>query len=281
MTRILIYTDLDGTLLDHHSYSHAPADALLAQLERDGIPVIPCTSKTRAELLPLREELHNRHPFIVENGAAVIVPRNYFERRPAGLEAAGDFLIKRFVEPRSHWLQLIGDVAEAFRGQFRGFSAMDEHSIVALTGLDAAAAARAAQREFGEPIHWTGDADQRQAFISAIESAGAQVLQGGRFMHVSGKCDKGSALRWLNHAYAEADGEPPVSIAVGDSHNDIAMLEAAEHALIVRSPAHPPPELSRNDKLTISEAFGPQGWDEGVRRILTKLKKSPEETRHG
>jgi len=272
MTRVIVYTDLDGTLLDHDSYAHAPADALLAELEQDGIPVIPCTSKTRAELLPLREELHNRHPFIVENGAAVIVPRDYFERRPAGLEPAGDYLLKRFVEPRSHWLQLIAEVAEAFRGQFRGFSSMDEHTIVALTGLDAASAARAAQREFGEPIHWTGDADQRQAFVSSIEAAGARVLQGGRFMHVSGECDKGSALRWLNQAYAEAGGEVPVSIASGDSHNDIAMLEVADHALVVRSPAHPPPQPARSDNLIISDAFGPQGWDEGIRKILKKLK---------
>jgi hydroxymethylpyrimidine pyrophosphatase-like HAD family hydrolase len=66
MSSIVIYTDLDGSLLDHHSYSHAAADALLAELETQGIPVIPVSSKTRAELLQLRRQLDNRHPFIVD-----------------------------------------------------------------------------------------------------------------------------------------------------------------------------------------------------------------------
>ena len=42
----LIFTDLDGSLLDHHSYSFAPAVPLLAELDALGIPVIPITGKT-------------------------------------------------------------------------------------------------------------------------------------------------------------------------------------------------------------------------------------------
>jgi predicted mannosyl-3-phosphoglycerate phosphatase (HAD superfamily) len=50
----LIFTDLDGSLLDHHTYSFAPAANYLDRLETQGIPVIPITSKTRAEVLVLR-----------------------------------------------------------------------------------------------------------------------------------------------------------------------------------------------------------------------------------
>ena len=73
----LIFTDMDGSLLDHHSYSFKPAVEMLDKLEIQGIPVIPITSKTKAELLPLRKQLNNSHPFIVENGAAIYIPRNY------------------------------------------------------------------------------------------------------------------------------------------------------------------------------------------------------------
>ena len=90
-------------------------------------------------------------------------------------------------------------------------------------------------------------------------------------MHVSGDCDKGRALLWLNAQYAKALGEMPVSIAIGDSHNDAAMLEAADHAIIIRSPSHAPPGLSRGEGVLVTQGTGPVGWDEGVRKILETI----------
>lgn len=267
---IAIYTDLDGTLLDHDTYSHAAADGLLAELEQRGIPVIPCTSKTRAELLPLRRSLHNRHPFIVENGAAVVIPKGYFTEPRDDREDDGDWRVKRFSAPRSHWLDVLDSVAAPFAGEFTPFSAMSIDDVCELTGLDHDAATLAMQREYGEPVHWHGDAARRETFIQAVQAAGANVLQGGRFLHLGGDCDKGRALRWLNDRYA-AGTAAPISIAAGDSHNDIAMLEAADHALIVRSPAHPPPPLQRSDNVSITDAYGPAGWAAGLRQLIDRL----------
>ena len=80
----LIFTDLDGSLLDHNTYSFAPAAELLLELEQQQIPVIPVTSKTRAEVMALRQTLHNEHPFIIENGAAICIPKQYFPNCPEG-----------------------------------------------------------------------------------------------------------------------------------------------------------------------------------------------------
>lgn len=271
--RLLIYTDLDGTLLDHHSYSHAPADALLAELEQAQIPVIPCTSKTRAELLHLRESLHNRHPFIIENGAAVCLPAGYLQHPPDDCESTGELLIKPFVAPRAHWLAMLDRIRPAYP-DCRGFSEMDLSQIVALTGLSKQQAGRAAQREYGEPIHCPGPADQCQRLIAELHAAGGRVLTGGRFLHLSGHCDKGKALRWLNRQFATEWGVQPISIALGDSPNDSAMLEAADHAIIVRSPAHPPPRLSRSGSTLVTRATGPEGWVEGLRLVIDRIHAS-------
>jgi len=104
MTKLVIYTDLDGSLLDHDSYSHAAADALLAELEVHGVPVIIASSKTRSEQIALRNELSNHHPFIVENGAAVFIPVHYFETQPSGTVHENGYWVKRFSLPRHHWL---------------------------------------------------------------------------------------------------------------------------------------------------------------------------------
>ena len=74
MTRLLVVTDLDGTLLDHETYSYAEAAPALAELRRRGIPLVLASSKTRAEMELLHAELGLSDPFICENGAAICTP---------------------------------------------------------------------------------------------------------------------------------------------------------------------------------------------------------------
>lgn len=280
MSQIVIYTDLDGSLLDHDSYSHAAADALLAELETLAIPVIPVSSKTRAEIQVLREELGNNHPFIAENGAAVFVPSGYFDARPPATQQKENFDVREFSLPRGYWLETLASVAVDFRDDYKGFEELSIDDIVELTGLARDDAERAAEREYGEPVRWHGSEENKASFISRMEQHGATILQGGRFMHISGDCDKGRALLWLNAQFARQwGGKTPVSIAIGDSHNDAAMLEAADHALIIRSPSHEPPQLCRTDYVLLSEGTGPVGWNEGVRTILEKIETT--EPTHG
>lgn len=273
---LLIFTDMDGSLLDHYSYSHAAAAPLLQQLEQNRIPVIPATSKTRAELLVLRKKLNNQHPFIVENGAAVFIPEGYFSTPPADTQAMDGFLVKSFCQPRKHWQAMIAPQRQTLPGAFSTFADSSVETITGLTGLNPADARLAMQREYGEPVQWLGDTTQRNQFIDALEQAGARVLVGGRFMHVSGDTDKGKALQWLSQQYRlQPDSNDCYSIAIGDSQNDIAMLEAADHALVIRSPAHQPPVLSRTNDVLISQQQGPAGWSEGLQSIIASLPFNP------
>ena len=271
MTRKIVYTDLDGTLLDHQTYSWQAAAAMLARLHEADIPVVPCTSKTRAELLPLREELALDTPFIIENGAAVLLPKAMDPGGDAALTLRDGFWVRELVPPRAQWLALI-QAAYADVGKVaRGFSEMSSDEIAAITGLNAAMAERAASREYGEPLQWLVPPKERVAFRDYIECHGGVVLQGGRFAHVSGGSDKGRALLWLQGYFHHQWGECPISIAAGDSHNDIAMLETADWALLVRSPSHQPPELMRKSRVLVSDALGPAGWAEGLAQILAKI----------
>jgi len=266
---VLIFTDMDGTLLVHHSYSHAAADNLLQRLEDEKIPVIPATSKTASELLQLRDELNNRHPFIAENGAAIYIPEHYFEHAPKETHLKNGFHIKAFTQPRSYWQSLITPLQDEFAGSFSSFEQLGVSGVMELTGLDEACATLAAKREYGEPIAWLGTAEKKQAFIQRLRELGAEVLQGGRFIHVSGRCDKGQALKWLTDCYQQSTPELTFSrMAIGDSHNDIAMLEAANMAVIVRSPVHDMPSLKQQQRCYRSKNTGPEGWVEGVENML-------------
>ena len=67
----VIYTDLDGTLLDHDTYSAEAARSVLERVGAGGIPIVPATSKTYSEVLEFRSSMNLTHGFIVENGAAL------------------------------------------------------------------------------------------------------------------------------------------------------------------------------------------------------------------
>ena len=69
MARPLVFTDLDGTLLDHHTYRFDEAAEMLEYLKARDIPLIIVTSKTRPEVLKLQQKLGIRAPFIVERAA--------------------------------------------------------------------------------------------------------------------------------------------------------------------------------------------------------------------
>jgi predicted mannosyl-3-phosphoglycerate phosphatase (HAD superfamily) len=138
-----------------------------------------------------------------------------------------------------------------------------------VTGLSLVQAQQANQREYGEPISWLGIDGAKANFVQWLEGKGGHVLQGGRFLHLGGLCDKGRALAWLSEEYRKQAGSKDFkSIAIGDSNNDVAMLEKADLALIIRSPVHAPPKLKRLRGFFTSEEFGPRGWNSGLRKIL-------------
>lgn len=270
---------MDGSLLDHYSYSHAAADDLLTTLNALGIPVIANTSKTRAEIEQLRLELKNHHPFIAENGAAVFLPKDVFERQPVDTTSQGDYWVKAFSKPRAHWQKLIADIESAFPNSFRTFEHAGIDGIIEMTGLDHSKALLAANREYGEPLKWLGSEEQSEQFFDLLRQRGAQILRGGRFIHVSDICDKGTALKWLAEQYASLNRNATAYqiLAVGDSQNDVAMLDEAKYAVIVKSPTHTAPKLHTEEDKTAhgrlyhTRACGPQGWVEGVSKLMYQL----------
>jgi len=269
LKNVLVFSDLDGTLLDHHTYSFAPALPMLQKLHSMHIPVIPNTSKTFAELTELRQEIGLDGPFIVENGAAVYIPIDYFQNQPSDTTTKNGFWVKEFSKPRDHWLSLLEKLKGRFVGEFNHFSNMSNKEIIAATGLSAKQARLATTREYGEPILWLGTESSKDAFILAIKSLGSTPLQGGRFLHLCGECDKGKALLWLTKIFEIQQGKQQcTSIALGDGHNDIAMLEDSDIAVRILSPANLPPTLTRQTKVYTSQAFGPSGWAECLEQII-------------
>jgi len=274
-TQRLIFTDLDGTLLDHNTYRHDAATVLLDKLNQIGIPVIPISSKTFAEILPLREKINNQHPFITENGAGIYIPKGYFENYDGNNNhsTAQDFLTISASRPRATWLKMLTEQASDFTTEYQTFHALNKlegpEAISRVSGLSIDQSVLANQREFSETVVWLSTDSRKKAFIKVMSAAGAKVHQGGRFLSITDQIDKGAALKCLTSIYAQQSNiKSCETLAIGDGNNDISMLEVADSALIIRSPHHRPPVLKRTEKVSTSLKNGPEGWVAGVTRWL-------------
>jgi len=266
---LLVFSDLDGSLLDHHDYSFEAALPVLDTLRQRDIPLVLASSKTCEEMLELREMLGNHHPFIVENGAAIYVPLDYFPREPAPSVLRDDYRVFEMAPARERWLAELALLQQEFPGQYESFHDAGVAGIAAMTGLSESQARAASRRCYSEPVRWLGAPEDEARFIQRLQQAGATVARGGRFLSVSGDCDKGRALAWLRNLYREANPAGAVAdLAVGDSDNDRHMLEAAGTALLIRSPVHGFPVLARDEGVIFSDRFGPEGWAEGVAQWL-------------
>ena len=265
----VIFTDLDGTLLDHYTYKTDAAEETLAILKSQRIPVVLNSSKTQQEMLLIREQLALDSPFIIENGAAIYIPVGYFEVQPQDTKLENGFWVKSFCQPKDYWLSLLNEHATTYSNDFQGFSQLTNAQLADLTGLPIDKATMAKQRQYSEPLNWLGTDQSKVEFINLMQSLGATILQGGRFLHVSGECDKRLAQKWLTTQYQQqAPQKQIITIALGDSNNDSAMLEEATIAIQIHSPVHEFPQLNRKHQVYQSRLDGPAGWAETINDVL-------------
>lgn len=254
MNRLLIFSDLDGTLLDHHSYSYAPAEMVLAVLRGLGYPLVLASSKTRREIEVIHTELQLVAPFISENGAAV-----YWRDD-------GQWQSRVFSMPRAEVLAVLDELRRTYCYRFRGFNDCTLAQIIELTGLSPAHAKLAIAREYTEPLLWEDTPQRLQLFQQQLMKRGLRSVRGGRFVTVMGQFDKCTAMRWLIENYRQQGSWK--TVALGDSPNDEAMLQTADIAVVVRS--------ARSEQLVIGKPAvvirttrpGPEGWAEAMQKIL-------------
>lgn len=252
---LIIFTDLDGTLLDHDNYAWTAASPALEQLKNQRIPLILTTSKTLAEVSLLAHELHNYYPCIVENGAGIAWP----------LKSELDYEFEALGVERDQLLEVLTPLHQEF--EFRSCIEMSIQEFVDLTGLEYSEAERAMQRNFSEPFIWSDDQKKLDVFTMRVESRGLNLLKGGRFFHLIGKVDKGIAMDRVTQVWAE-NGRAGTTLALGDSQNDVAMLQRADRAVVVRSAHQKPPEFIPNGQRIVTEKIGPEGWNDAVLSLL-------------
>lgn len=253
---LLVFSDLDGTLIDHHSYSAAPAAPALSKLKTCGAGLIMASSKTAPEIAVIRQALGwDDWPAIVENGAGLL---------PADDSAAQDQTQYQSLREK------LDRLPKDLRQHFRGFGDMTVDDVAVATGLPHQSASLAKDRAYSEPGEWTGTDSQRQRFLTQLAKEGISAREGGRFLTLSFGKSKADQMASLIAHY-----RPTHTIALGDAPNDIEMLEAADHGVIIANPHRAPLRPLASEaagRITRTTDAGPEGWNIAILGLLQTLK---------
>ena len=263
MPQTVIFTDLDGTLLDRHTYSFAKARKALNEIRKMKIPLVLCSSKTKAEIEIYRRKLHNNDPFVPEDGSAIYIPENYFSFKFPHDRKEGRYKVIELGMP-VHYILHFNRFLK-FRGiDFIGFNDVTPEYIQAVTNLPKREAVLTKKRSYSEPLILL-DKKHEKSLRKIAAQHSLNVLRTGRYFVIVGNTSKGKAIGKLISLFRKKYGKVR-SVAFGNSENDFEMLRTVDEGFIVRK-SDGRFEASSFRK---ADGIGPEGFNAEVNRMIER-----------
>ena len=250
---LVIFTDLDGTLLEEDGSLSPDASAALGALRVRGVRVVPLTSKTRLELARWLEELGGEGWGAFENGAGLITP--------GGVEVLPGAL------PVDRLRGILRDVREETCLAIRSVEEMPDEELAERTSLPLTKIPLVRAREFDLPFCAPDGAEE--AISRALANRpGARLTKGDRFLHLIGRHDKADAVRRLVELL-----RPSRTIGLGDAPNDATFLSIVDHPVLVPRKAGVDGALrAALPDAAVASAPAGKGWSAAVRALVVDEK---------
>lgn len=256
MTQLIIFTDLDGTLLEYKTYSYTPAKPALQNIHKKNIPLIFSTSKTRLEIEYWQKKLNIHHPFISENGGGLFIPKDYFSFNYDYHKSINNFKVIEFGIPYTTLLGTIKKLQKHFH--LRSFADMTPEELSHEAGLSIEQAVMALQRDYEVPFQLLNITEKKD-ILNMISKQNLSVMIGGKYIHLMGNQTKGAAVTHLLKLYSQQF--PSIkTIAIGDTHNDFSMLNVVDIPYLVQQPDG----SYITDDYHHAKGIGPTGWYSAV-----------------
>jgi len=265
----LIFSDLDGTLLDEDTYSFKEAKAAINFLKNRDIPLILCSSKTRFEIEIYSKKMGlSLYPFISENGGAIFIPKQTLNLTDFNYKFIDGYQTIELGAPYKFIKKCFQQIKKDLNLSIKGFSEMKVEEIVSLTNLSLMEAKLAQRREYSEPFIYKDDPDKLPLLKRAISEFRLNLTRGGRFYTLMAGNDKGKAVQILIRLYQQTFPDRSiVSVGLGDSLNDVPMLLQVDKPVVIKRKREGHLKYDfKNAYLT--QAPGPQGWAEAIFKIL-------------
>ncbi|TWT92421.1 HAD-IIB family hydrolase [Stieleria varia] len=276
--RLMIFTDLDGCLLNKHDYDWQPAKSSLLELRKRQIPVVLNSSKTVPEMIALSGELGLQGNTLISENGSVICWGNDVTSTPSSpstLQSTSQTdhptdETEVIGASRTDILSLLDGMKRSFR--FRSFADMGVSGVALETQLSAEKAALALKRRGTEPLLWDDSDEHRVEFERQLVAHNLTLTKGGRFWHVAGRTSKGIAMQRVIAKFSK-ENERLITAAIGDSPIDQSMLDAADVPIGIPTANGLGVNIDGQRGIVATEQ-GAAGWAQAITELLSRIDGS-------
>ena len=262
-SNILLFTDLDGTLLNKNTFEFKAALNLIKNCISKGINIIPNSSKTDLELDEICENLEIPKVYISENGSFIyglnFLSENLNEKVYLSRDKA--VIFKNFSDNINVKLQKKCLILENETLQNQ----------IEILGLPQNKISKAMNRKFSMPFIFLGNKEEEVELKNNVKKHGLNIQFGGRVLSLGDKVSKGNAMMRFISLLSNETKKNYVSICVGDNENDFDMLDKSDYPCLVKN--GPLKNINFKNQCVFSKKEAPDGWVEVVNKTLNIIEE--------
>ncbi|MGE5637429.1 MAG: HAD-IIB family hydrolase [Chloroflexota bacterium] len=228
--KIVVFSDIDGTILDEQ-HSGRKIKPLIKKITDLGVTLILCSSKTTPEIELYLHELEIISPFIVENGGAIIIPKDYFTFSFSFSKKVNGYYVIELGLPYSVVREKLDKVLLGTNCKIIGFRDVTKEQLATELAIPVSLAELAKMREYDEPFRFiSGD---KKKFMKVAEAEGLTLVLGNKYFHALANTDKGKAVSVTKQLLTRKFGSI-MTYGIGDSENDLSMLSVVDEPMLIR-----------------------------------------------
>ena len=261
--KVLIFTDLDGSLLDRDTFKFDKISKYIKDLISKGIFIIPNSSKTKNEIDSFNKELDEDLPFIVENGAAIYNLNLINASFPEKISLSREI---------SEILDIFNNkISKKYKSKCKFIKNLTSDKQIQILGLPKEKIKLAINREYTIPLLFDGSKAEKVDLIKSVNNAGLSLQEGGRVINLCDKISKSQAMKNVVKIFKKISTEELITVGVGDNFNDLDMLKNSDIPCLVFNDKFTMEKINI-DNCIVSKKPAPEGWEEVVKLALDKIK---------
>ena len=263
ISKIVIFTDLDGTLLHNETFKFENIRQYIKNLLSKNISLIPNSSKTKTEILNFCHELEEELPFIVENGAAI------YKMNLVNSDFPEKIILSR--DNKEILNVFLRKIPKEFISKCKFVLKLKKDEQLKIFGLSEKQLSYASDREFSVPLLFKGNKVEKNNLFRLVSNMGLTMQEGGRVINLSDNVSKSFAMKKVKRIFEKTEKQKLKIIGVGDNFNDLDMLKNSDIACLVFNEKFKLDTLNINNCL-VSKKSAPEGWEEVVKMALEKIQ---------
>jgi len=263
ISKIVIFTDLDGTLLHNETFKFENIRQYINNLISKNISIITNSSKTKTEIINFCHELEEELPFIVENGAAI------YNMNLVNSDFPEKIILSR---DKEEILNLFfKKIPKEFISKCKFVLKLKKDEQLEIFGLSEKQLSYASDREFSVPFIFKGNKVEKNNLFRLASDMGLTMQEGGRVINLSDNVSKSFAMKKVSRIFEKTEKQELKIIGIGDNFNDLDMLKSSDIACLVFNEKFKLDTLNINNCL-VSKKPAPEGWEEVVKMALEKIQ---------